>query len=83
MSDMPALASRSPVTVRRRRSALTPGWRLPSRMRSARGISGQPPRAMIASYSRIACSVCCTVAGDSVGSDACGIRIVREAESKF
>src|SRR4051794_20184031 len=30
----------------------------------------------------IACSVCCTVAGDNVGSDAFGIWMVREPESK-
>ena len=79
---MPALASRSPDAISRWRSGTTLGCRLPSRSRSAGGTVGQPPRATIASYRAIACSVCCTVAGDSVGSEAFGIRMVREAESK-
>ena len=44
--------------------------------------SGQPPLATMPSNCAIACSVCCTVAGDSVGSDAFGIWMVREPESK-
>src|SRR5205823_14680467 len=37
---------------------------------------------IFASYCGIACSVVCTVPGESVGSDAVGILMVREAESK-
>ena len=43
MSDTPALASRSPDMISRWRSAVTAGWRLPSRSRSACATSGQPP----------------------------------------
>ena len=82
MSDTPAWASRSPDTIRRWRSAVTAGWRPPSRRRSACATSGQPPLATMPSNCAIACSVCCTVAGDSVGSDAFGIWMVREPESK-
>src|ERR1700731_192419 len=62
------------------RSAATAGWRTPSRRRSAPVTAGQPPRATIASYCGIACSVVCAVAGESVGSEAVGILMVREAE---
>ncbi len=60
---------------------MTAGWRLPSRSRSAFATSGQPPLATMPSKCAIACSVCCTVAGDSVGSDTFGIWMVREPES--
>ena len=44
---------------------------------------GPAARATIPSNGAIACSVVSTVDGDSVGSDAFGMWMVREAESKF
>ena len=82
MSETPALGSRSPASVSRWRSATTLGLRAPSRRRSTFGTSGQPPRETMPSYCAIACAVCSAVAGESVGSDAFGIAMVREAESK-
>ena len=55
---------------------------MPTRRRSTGGTSGQPPRATMPSYCAIACSVVCAVAGDNVGSEALGICLVRDAESK-
>ena len=82
MSDSPArgievAGQRQPLAQRHH-----VGMAHPEPTRSNFGTSGQPPRATIPSKARIACSVCCTVAGDSVGSDAFGIWMVREPESK-
>ncbi len=53
-----------------------------NRTRSTGWTLGQPPRARIASYRPIACSVAWTVAGESVGSDGLGIGTIRVADSK-
>ncbi len=82
MSDMPALGSRSPPAIKRWRSGITAGLRWPSLRRSTLVTAGQPPRETMPSYCAIACPVCSTVCGDRVGSDAFGIWMVREAESK-
>ena len=51
--------------------------RPPSRSRSACATSGQPALATMPSDCPIACSVCSTVAGERVGSDAFGVGMVR------
>ena len=83
MSEPPALASRSPddgEALAQRRSPPDGGCRAAGGRLCA--TSGQPPLATMPSNCAIACSVCCTVAGDNVGSDAFGIWMVREPESK-
>src|SRR5262245_25597858 len=75
-------ASRSPAATRRSRSGGTLACFMPSRRRLTAGICGQPPRATICSYWATAASVVCVVAGDSVGSDAVGMRALLAAASK-
>ena len=83
MSDTPALASRSPDTdqplAQRDHARMAAAEPQAVGLRHLRPAAARHDRPRTA---RIACSVCCTVAGDSVGSDAFGIWMVREPESK-